>query len=214
MGRRLAAILVGCALVACTPQNTPDDEHIGDATELLGEVVCVTDSDEWKVALVADGMYYHEAVGVSVPEPYRLPTKAEAQVLRWLTYQSDDGSKTIDIILIFRQVLWGNAWSFGSFQIQQAVFIEPAIMHNAFINGKVVFRITFVQSINMFHQFLSLFKQLLCHMQMLIGYVTFLQVFQDAGQLLDEMALGGLVGMKFQTEIAQSQFLQTTLNNG
>lgn len=97
MGRGLAAILVILlALAACTPQNQPDDEHIGDATELVGEVVCVTDSDEWKVALVAEGMYYHEAVGVSVPEPYRLPTKAEAQVLRSLTYPHDERFVTID----------------------------------------------------------------------------------------------------------------------
>ena len=108
MGRGLAASVVSgerptavlaCALmllVACTPHNQPDDEHIGDATELLGEVVCVTDSDEWKVALVAEGLYYHEAVGVSVPEPYRLPTKAEAQVLRWLTYPQGERFVTSD----------------------------------------------------------------------------------------------------------------------
>ena len=104
MGRGLAASVVATAvlacalmlLVSCTPQNQPDDEHIGDATELLGEVVCVTDSDEWKVALVAEGLYYAEAVGVSVPEPYRLPTKAEAQVLRWLTYPHDERFVTSD----------------------------------------------------------------------------------------------------------------------
>ena len=105
MGRGLAARVVerlavlACALmlfVACMPQNQPDDEHIGDATELLSEVVCVTDSDEWKVALVAEGLYYHEAVGVSVPEPYRLPTKAEAQVLRWLSYPHDERFVTSD----------------------------------------------------------------------------------------------------------------------
>lgn len=108
MGRGLAASVVGgerptavlaCALmllVACTPQNHPDDEHIGDANGLIGEVVCVTDSDEWKVALVAEGLYYHEAVGVSVPEPYRLPTKAEAQVLRSLTYPHDKRFVTSD----------------------------------------------------------------------------------------------------------------------
>lgn len=105
MGRGLAASVVSttavlaCALmllVACTPQNKPDDEHIGDATELLGEVVCVTDSDEWKVALVAEGMCYAEAVGVSVPEPYRLPTRAEAQVLRWLSYPHDERFVTSD----------------------------------------------------------------------------------------------------------------------
>lgn len=104
MGRGLAASVVGgerptavlaCALmllVACTPQNQPDDTANG----LLGEVVCVTDSDEWKVALVAEGLYYHEAVGVSVPEPYRLPTKADAQVLRSLTYPHGERFITSD----------------------------------------------------------------------------------------------------------------------
>ena len=96
MGRGLAAsvVILLALLVACTPQNTPDDEQIDSA--LVGEVVCVTDSDEWKVALVAEGLYYHEAVEVSVPEPYRLPTKAEAQVLRWLTYPHDERFVTSD----------------------------------------------------------------------------------------------------------------------
>ena len=94
-----AAVLmcVSLSLLACNGNsNPPDDEHIGDATELLGEVVCVTDSDEWKVALVAEGMYYAEAVAVSVPDPYRLPTRAEAQVLRWLTYPHDERFVTSD----------------------------------------------------------------------------------------------------------------------
>ena len=94
-----AAVLmcVSLSLLACNGNsNPPDDEHIGDATELLSEVVCVTDSDEWKVALVAEGMYYAEAVAVSVPDPYRLPTRAEAQVLRWLTYPHDERFVTSD----------------------------------------------------------------------------------------------------------------------
>ena len=85
------------SLLACNGNsNPPDDEHSGDATELLGEVVCVTDSDEWRIALIAEGLYYHEAVGVSVPNPYRLPTRAEAQVLRWLTYPHDERFVTSD----------------------------------------------------------------------------------------------------------------------
>lgn len=85
------------SLLACNGNsNPPDDDHIVDANELVGEVVCVTDSDEWKVALVAEGMYYAEAVGVSVPNPYRLPTRAEAQVLRWLTYPHDERFVTSD----------------------------------------------------------------------------------------------------------------------
>ena len=85
------------SLLSCNGNsNPPDDEHIGDATELLSEVVCVTDSDEWRIALIAEGLYYHEAVGVSVPNPYRLPTRAEAQVLRWLTYPHDERFVTSD----------------------------------------------------------------------------------------------------------------------
>ena len=95
--RVAVAMSLFVSLLACNGNsNPPDDEHIGDATELLSEVVCVTDSDEWKVALVAEGMYYAEAVAVSVPDPYRLPTRAEAQVLRWLTYPHDERFVTSD----------------------------------------------------------------------------------------------------------------------
>ena len=95
--RVAVAMSLFVSLLACNGNsNPPDDEHIGDATELLSEVVCVTDSDEWKVALVAEGMYYAEAVAVSVPDPYRLPTRAEAQVLRWLSYPHDERFVTSD----------------------------------------------------------------------------------------------------------------------
>ena len=105
MGRGLAARVVerlavlACALmlfVACMPQNQPDDEHIGDATELLSEVVCVTDSDEWRIALIAEGLYYADAVSEPIPEPFRLPTKDEAKVLRSMTYPHDERFVTSD----------------------------------------------------------------------------------------------------------------------
>ena len=108
MGRGLAASVVGgerptavlaCALmllVACTPQNKPDDEHIGDATELLSEVMCVTDSDEWRIALIAEGLYYADAVSEPIPDPFRLPTKDEAKVLRSMTYPHDERFVTSD----------------------------------------------------------------------------------------------------------------------
>lgn len=83
------------SLLACNGNDPePDDEHT--ASGLVSEVVCVTDSDEWMVALVAEGLYYVDAVGVSVPEPYRLPTKAEAQVLRSMTYPHDERFVTSD----------------------------------------------------------------------------------------------------------------------
>lgn len=83
-------------LAACTPHNQPDDEHIGDATELLSEVVCVTDSDEWRIALIAEGLYYDEAVSEPIPDPFRLPTKDEAKVLRSMTYPHDERFVTSD----------------------------------------------------------------------------------------------------------------------
>ena len=97
MGRRLAAsVVILLALAACTPHNQPDDEHIGDATELPSEVVCVTDSDEWRIALIAEGLYYAEAVSEPIPNPFRLPTKDEAKVLRSMTYPHNERFVTSD----------------------------------------------------------------------------------------------------------------------
>ena len=94
-----AAVLmcVSLSLLACNGNsNPPDDEHIGDATELLGEVVLQTDSDEWRVTLIAESLYYDEAVGVDVPDPFRLPTKDEAKVLRTLEYSHRERFVTSD----------------------------------------------------------------------------------------------------------------------
>ena len=97
MGRRLAAcVVILLALAACTHHNQPDDEHIGDATELPSEVVCVTDSDEWRIALIAEGLYYDEAVSEPIPDPFRLPTKDEAKVLRSMTYPHGERFVTSD----------------------------------------------------------------------------------------------------------------------
>lgn len=93
--RVAVAMSLFVSLLACNGNDPlPDDEQIGSA--LPSEVVCVTDSDEWRIALIAEGLYYHEAVSVSVPEPFRLPTKAEAQVLRSMTYPHDERFVTSD----------------------------------------------------------------------------------------------------------------------
>jgi hypothetical protein len=105
MGRGLAACVVSptavlaCALmllVACTAQNQPDDEHIGDATELPSEVILQTDSDEWRIAIIAESLYYDEAVSEPIPNPFRLPTKDEAKVLRTLEYSHRERFVTSD----------------------------------------------------------------------------------------------------------------------
>ena len=59
-------------------------------------VVYETDSTEWHVRLVATGKLYTEAVQVAMPAPYRLPTKDEAQILKTLTYPSDERFVTSD----------------------------------------------------------------------------------------------------------------------
>ena len=59
-------------------------------------VVYETDSTEWHVRLVATGKLYAEAVQVSIPAPYRLPTKDDAQILKTLTYPSSERFVTSD----------------------------------------------------------------------------------------------------------------------
>ena len=59
-------------------------------------MVYETDSTEWHVCLITRGKTYAEAVQVSVPEPYRLPTRDEAQILKTLTYPSSERFVTSD----------------------------------------------------------------------------------------------------------------------
>ena len=59
-------------------------------------IVLETDSTEWHVRLIATGKTYAEAVQVSIPAPYRLPTKDDAQTLKTLTYPSDERFITSD----------------------------------------------------------------------------------------------------------------------
>ena len=59
-------------------------------------VVYETDSTEWHVCLIATGKTYAEAMQVSVPAPYRLPIRDEAQILKTLTYPSSERFVTSD----------------------------------------------------------------------------------------------------------------------
>lgn len=92
-----AAVLMSLSvsLLACNGNDPlPNDEQIG--TELPSEVVLQTDSDEWRIALIAEGLYYDEAVSEPIPDPFRLPTKDEAKVLRSMTYPHDERFVTSD----------------------------------------------------------------------------------------------------------------------
>ena len=59
-------------------------------------MVYETDSTEWHVCLISKGKTYAQAVQVSMPAPYRLPTKDEAQILKTLTYPNDERFVTSD----------------------------------------------------------------------------------------------------------------------
>ena len=73
------------------PQNPSD--HSSDANKM---VIYETDSTEWHVCVVATGKLYADAVQVSMPAPYRLPTRDEAQILKTLTYPHDERFVTSD----------------------------------------------------------------------------------------------------------------------
>ena len=89
--------LIATALVGCkhSKKDEPTDtsDHSVSANEMI---VLETDSTEWNVCLVATGKLYSDAVQVSMPAPYRLPTRDEAQTLKTLTYPSSERFVTSD----------------------------------------------------------------------------------------------------------------------
>jgi len=71
----------------------PSDDHSVGSNEMI---VYETDSTEWHVCLFATGKLYADAVQVSLPAPWRLPTRDEAQILKTLTYPHDERFVTSD----------------------------------------------------------------------------------------------------------------------
>lgn len=75
-----------------------DEPEFGSDINVGGKAVTVyeTESTEWHVCLVATGMFYVDAVAVSVPAPFYIPSKEEAQVLRTCTFPSSERFVTSD----------------------------------------------------------------------------------------------------------------------
>lgn len=93
--RRVVLILLALLLLISCRKDEPtatSDYSVGSD----GVVVYETDSTEWRVCVVATGMLYADSVAVSIPAPYRLPTKDEAQILKTLTYPSSERFVTSD----------------------------------------------------------------------------------------------------------------------
>ena len=86
------AVLTGCN------RSKKDEPSFGSDINVGSKSVTVydTDSTEWQVCLIATGKTYKEAVQVSIPAPYRLPTRDEAQILKTLTYPSSERFVTSD----------------------------------------------------------------------------------------------------------------------
>ena len=90
-----ALLLTLSLFISCRKDEptAPSDDHIVGGNEMI---VYETDSTEWHVCLVATGKLYADAVQVSIPAQYRLPTRDEAQILKTLTYPSSERFVTSD----------------------------------------------------------------------------------------------------------------------
>ena len=90
----LSLSILEITTAGCSKKDEPlPSDHFVGTNEMI---VYETDSTEWHVCLIATGKLYAEAVQVSVPAPYRLPTREEAQILKTLTYPHDERFVTSD----------------------------------------------------------------------------------------------------------------------
>ena len=89
----IATALVGCKHSKSKEEPTDPSDHSVGTNE---KVVYQTDSTEWHVRLVATGKLYADAVQVEMPDPWQLPTREDAQILKTLTYPSDERFVTSD----------------------------------------------------------------------------------------------------------------------
>ena len=80
---------------ACSGR-TEEPQVPSESTGTNEAIVFETDSTEWHVCLFATGKLYADAVQVSMPAPWRLPTREEAQILKTLTYPHDERFVTSD----------------------------------------------------------------------------------------------------------------------
>lgn len=92
------ALLMCVSLLLLTSCGNPNEpaEPLPLPDESETTLILQTDSDEWRIAIIAESMYYDEAVSEPIPNPFRLPTKDEAKVLRTLEYSHRERFVTSD----------------------------------------------------------------------------------------------------------------------
>ena len=91
-----ARLAIWCLLLFTSCQQNEPNDHSEQTIVPNDTIIIQTDSTEWHVRLLATGKLYAEAVQVPMPDPYRLPTKDDAQILKTLTYPSDKRFVTSD----------------------------------------------------------------------------------------------------------------------
>ena len=88
-------LILSLSLLACSPDEpvVVTDDHLVGTNEM---VVFVTDSDEWHVKLFKEHLLYAEAVKVSLPDPWVIPTRDDAAILKTLEYPCEERFITSD----------------------------------------------------------------------------------------------------------------------
>ena len=83
---------------ACTPKQDEPEQQEQQEQQALSDAVTVltTDSADWVVQLFKEHLLYAEAVAISLPSPFHIPTREEAQVLKTLEYPHDERFVTSD----------------------------------------------------------------------------------------------------------------------
>lgn len=82
---------------ACSGQ-TEEPQNPSDTEQPVGQelIIYETDSTEWHIQLFKEHLLYSEAVAVTLPEPWCLPTREDAQVLKTCSYPHEERFITSD----------------------------------------------------------------------------------------------------------------------
>ena len=86
-------LLLFTSVTCSTNDPVVSSDHLADANETI---VFETDSTEWHVCVFTTGKLYEDAMQVPLPLPWQFPTREDAQILKTLTYPSDERFVTCD----------------------------------------------------------------------------------------------------------------------
>ena len=97
MWRRLALIsfvllLISGLSISCRNGEMSSEPTIND----YGTIVCENDSEEWRVKLFKEHLYYAAAAETNLPAPWAIPTREDAQVLHLFSFPSEERFITSD----------------------------------------------------------------------------------------------------------------------